>query len=191
MNATPGVTLGILAGGQGRRWGGRDKGLICHRGRPLIAHLCDTRAATLTEILICCRANPYLYQHYGDRILCESVADQGPCAGIVALLSACATDTLCIIPVDLIGAPQAVVSTLTEDWTENDRASVLVDESGRHSPCLRLHRDTLPDCIAYLSSGRRKITGLLARVNARSITVPSAWLQDADEPQSLSDQPLD
>ena len=45
LNALTRYSLGILAGGQGRRWGGRDKGLIIWRGRPLIDHICQARPA--------------------------------------------------------------------------------------------------------------------------------------------------
>ena len=45
--------------------------------------------------------------------MCEAVANQGPCAGITALLSAAAYPTALILPVDLIGAPEQVVAALS------------------------------------------------------------------------------
>ena len=186
MNAIGAYSLGILAGGQGARWGGRDKGLIPHRGRPLVAGILALRPQAAGEVLICCRGNPHFYQHFAERVLCESVADQGPCAGITALLSAAVYPTLIVLPVDLIGAPAQVIATLETEWQQDDTAIFLADKEGRHSPCLRLHVDALASCGAYLDTGCRKITGLLEKVGARSIPVDAAWLKDADLPASIS-----
>ena len=186
MNAVRAYSLGILAGGQGSRWGGRDKGLIAHQGRPLVAGIAVPRPQGAGEILICCRDHPHFYQHFADRILCESVANQGPCAGITALLSATDYSTVMVLPVDLIGAPEQVITTLETDWQEDDTATYLTDMEGRHSPCLRLHVGVLAACEAFLDEGGRKITGLLERVGARPISVDTAWLHDADLPASIS-----
>ena len=185
MNASTRYSLGILAGGQGRRWGGRDKGLIIWRGRPLIDHICQARPAAAAELLICCRSNARFYQHYGDRVLGETQELAGPCAGIVALLAANTAPSLIVVPVDLIGAPDRVIQLLETEWRDDDVALVLHDAEGRHSPCVRLRSEVKPECEAYLSSGGKKLVDLFRAVNARSVAVASEWLTDADEPESL------
>ena len=179
-------SLGILAGGQGARWGGRDKGLIAYQGRALVAGVVAPRPESGEEILVCCRDHPYFYQHFADRILCESVANQGPCAGIVALLSAATYPTLIVLPVDLIGAPKKVIAALETKWQEDDTAIYLADPAGRHSPCLRMRVNALANCERFIDEGGRKITGLLDRLGARPIEVDAAWLHDADLPDSIS-----
>ena len=185
MNASTCYSLGILAGGQGRRWGGRDKGLIIWRGRPLIDHICQARPAAAAELLICCRSNARFYQHYGDRVVSETRELAGPCAGIVALLAANTSPSLIVVPVDLIGAPERVIRLLEQEWRDDDVALVLHDAEGRHSPCLRLRSEVKPQCEAYLDSGGKKLVDLYRAINARSVTVASEWLTDADEPESL------
>ncbi len=186
MNATRAYSLGILAGGQGRRWHGRDKGLIAFNGKPLLAGLCAVPPAT--ELLVCCRSNPRFYQHYADRVLCEVAPDLGPCAGITALLYAAATPDITILPVDLIGAPLKLIETLQTQWQHDDRAIVLTDLSGRHSPCLRLSTNLLDDCARFVDSGGVKLKGLLTLLNARPIAVPGEWLANANTPEALSAQ---
>ena len=185
MNASTCYSLGILAGGQGRRWGGRDKGLIIWQGRPLIDHICQARPAAAAELLICCRSNARFYQHYGDRVLSETQELAGPCAGIVALLAANTAPSLIVVPVDLIGAPDRVIRLLETEWRDNDVALVLHDAEGRHSPCIRLGSEVRPECEAYLDSGGKKLVDLNRAINARSVAVASEWLTDADEPESL------
>ena len=185
MNASTRYSLGILAGGQGRRWGGRDKGLIIWRGRPLIDHICQARPAAAAELLICCRSNARFYQHYGDRVLGETQELAGPCAGIVALLAANTAPSMIVVPVDLIGAPNRVIQLLETEWRDDDVALVLHDAERRHSPCVRLRSEVKPQCEAYLDSGGKKLVDLFRAVNARSVAVASEWLTDADEPESL------
>jgi len=185
LNAGQGYSLGILAGGAGRRWGHRDKGLIVRGGQPLVATLCSPRPSAAREILICCRDNAHLYQHYGDRVLCETRSHAGPCAGIVALAAAAQSATLVVLPVDLIGAPEDVIATLETAWREDDTAVVLSDEAGRHSPCIRLCTSLLPRCEAYVDQGGQKLSGLLNAIGARALAVDSRWLQDANNPQAL------
>ena len=183
MNATRAYSLGILAGGEGRRWRGRDKGLIAFNGKPLLAGLCATNSAT--ELLVCCRSNPRFYQHYADRVLCEVTPDLGPCAGITALLYAAATPDITILPVDLMGAPLKIIETLQTQWQQNDPAIVLTDSSGRHSPCLRLSTQLLDDCARFVDGGGVKLKVLLTLLNARSVSVPDEWLANANTPEAL------
>ncbi len=184
MNARQPYSLGILAGGEGERWGGRDKGLIVNQGEPLVARLCLLRPR-LRERLICCRGNPRFYQHFADRVLCDVHPGRGPCAGIAALLNATETESLVVLPVDLIGAPDKVMDTLEQEWRDTDAALALYDTDGGHSPCMRLRRDTVAHCNAYIDEGGARLLGLYDRLKVRSVAVPSEWLVDADAPEAL------
>ena len=186
LNAVGDYSLGILAGGQGQRWGGRDKGLIAFNGRPLLANVCQPRPVRVREILICCRDNAHFYRHYGDRVLCDSLPNRGPCAGISALLSATETQTVMILPADLLSTSTPLIDAMEATWTEEDQAIVLTDPLGHHSPCLRLAKAALMPCCAFIEGGGTKLSDLLELLNARRVPVEGAWLRDADSPAAMA-----
>ena len=158
---------------------------MIYQSEPLVARLCLPRPR-MAERLINCSANPYFYQHYADCVFCDVKPGEGPCAGIVALLNACKCDTVMILPVDLIGAPEKLIETLEQEWHDTDKALVLYDEDRSHSPCIRLRRDTLDTCQAYVDNGGRRLLELYTLIEARSVVVPSTWLMDADTPEALA-----
>ncbi|MDP2253153.1 MAG: NTP transferase domain-containing protein, partial [Thiobacillus sp.] len=69
------VAAVILAGGQGRRMGGADKGLIDYRGRPLVEWALAALAPQVGEILISANRNLDLYAAYGHRVLPDTMPD--------------------------------------------------------------------------------------------------------------------
>ena len=185
LKASQEFSLGILAGGSGQRWGGHDKGLLIHKGRPLIHNICLTNPPWAEEVLICCRGNPYFYQHYADRILCEMESDRGPCWGIVALLAAASTPNILILPTDLISNVGRLTTRLKQARHGNTGASVLIDSEGRASPCMRLSTSLRAICEQYIDRGGVKLAGLLEMLGAEGITVPDHWLTNANDRQAL------
>ena len=186
LNAASPYSLGILAGGRGRRWGGRDKGLLCLDGTPLIDHVIRHRSSAAAEVLVCCRANARLYQHYADTVLCDVQPDQGPCHGIVALLSAAAQTSLLVLPTDLVGNPKAVLETLEAAWRPEDQALMLTDPEGRHSACLRISTDQLGASCDFIDRGGKKLIDLMEQLEARRVSVSAEWLRDADTPEQFA-----
>ena len=178
MNATQPYSLGILAGGQGARWGGRDKGLIAQNGQSLIAGITHARPTAAQELLVCCRSYPHFYQHFRLIGCCAKwSAGLGPCAGIVALLSAVKTPTLMVLPVDLIGSPQEIIqATLEHEWREDDTATF----SSQTPRAITLpafgFMPTRWRLAAFLDAGGRKITGLLKQIEHDAVQVDALWL---------------
>jgi molybdopterin-guanine dinucleotide biosynthesis protein A len=63
----------ILAGGQGSRAGGRDKGLIDYNGRPLIEHLIQSVKAQVDDIVISTNRNTESYNKYSDKVITDDL----------------------------------------------------------------------------------------------------------------------
>ena len=66
--ADPQFAAAILAGGEGRRVGGRDKGLLILHGKPLIERVADALRAQVGAILICANRHAGEYARFGSVI---------------------------------------------------------------------------------------------------------------------------
>ncbi|NVK45265.1 MAG: molybdenum cofactor guanylyltransferase MobA [Rhodobacteraceae bacterium] len=78
----PGV---ILAGGQGTRLGGVDKGMVELGGTRLIERIIDRLAPQCATLAISANGDPKRYSEFGFPILPDGTSDaQGPLAGVLA-----------------------------------------------------------------------------------------------------------
>ena len=82
------ITGIVLAGGQGRRMGGVDKGLVSLAGRPLVAHVLERLTPQVGSIIINANQNLRQYQAFGYRVVADAIGGfAGPLAGLQAGLS--------------------------------------------------------------------------------------------------------
>ena len=91
----------ILAGGQGRRMGGADKGLMQWQNKPLIQHIIDRLAPQVDEIIISCNRNIEQYKAFGYECIKDSTDDfLGPLAGIASCIASSRCDSVLLCPCD-------------------------------------------------------------------------------------------
>jgi molybdopterin-guanine dinucleotide biosynthesis protein A len=96
----------ILAGGEGLRMAGRDKGLICLAQKPLVEYAIDCIAPLVDDLTISCNRNRELYQGYQLNCIVDNKRgkkleySQGPMAGLAAGLQHAKHDWLLVIPCD-------------------------------------------------------------------------------------------
>lgn len=149
----------ILAGGQGSRMGGRDKGLVDYKGRPLIDHVIQRLAPQVDELLISANRNLAEYAHRGYPVITDTLPDfQGPLAGVLAGLQRANHEWVLTVPCDMPHLPTDLVSRL-EDAAQGNPIVVATDGS-RSQPALMLIQVGLADKLAaYLQSGSRSVHG--------------------------------
>jgi molybdopterin-guanine dinucleotide biosynthesis protein A len=70
----------ILAGGQGLRMNGVDKGLVEFRGLPLVAHVVNVVESRVDKVYISANRSFDAYATYGDVISDDLLDFQGPLA---------------------------------------------------------------------------------------------------------------
>ncbi|MBF7053146.1 molybdenum cofactor guanylyltransferase [Halomonas sp. KAO] len=153
----------ILAGGQGRRMGGVDKGLVPFAGRPLVAHVRDRLAGRVAELLVNANRSLADYDDFADRVI-EDAEDgyQGPLMGIYSGLRAARTPWLLVVPCDTPRLPDDLVDRLVTGIGEADIA--VAGDGQRLHPVVALIRTSLADDLAAaLAAGERKIDRWYAR----------------------------
>jgi molybdenum cofactor guanylyltransferase len=107
------ITGLVLAGGQGSRVGGLDKGLQLLQGRALVAHALERLAPQVGALAI--NANRHLDRYAGFGLPVWPDADDtrpGPLAGMLAGLEACGTEWLACVPCDSPLLPTELVARL-------------------------------------------------------------------------------
>jgi|LNFM01.1.fsa_nt_gb molybdenum cofactor guanylyltransferase/molybdopterin-guanine dinucleotide biosynthesis protein MobB len=156
----PLITGLVLAGGQGSRLGGRDKGLVEVGGRPLIAHVLARYAPQVDTVVINANRHPDVYARYGHPVVADLLGDfPGPLAGIASGLAHCRTPLLAVAPCDSPFLPADLVSRLVTGLQLHAAEIAIARSGGELQPVFALmHASLGPSLEAFLRGQRRKIT---------------------------------
>lgn len=153
------ITAVILAGGQGRRMGGQDKGLIEFNGRPIIEILIDSLKQQQVDIVINANRNLETYQAYGLPVISDELSDfQGPLAGFSAAMAAVDTDYILTLPCDGPSLADNFVELFIECQSNQQKPICVADDGERLQPVYALIQvSLLGDLLNFLKTGDRKI----------------------------------
>ena len=153
------VTGIVLAGGQGSRMGGVDKGLQLFRGKPMAAHVVERLAPQVDELLINANRNPEAYAQFGHRVIADEIEGfAGPLAGFERGLAHAKGDLVVTVPCDSPFLPADLVARLREAL-EGERAELAVAKTGEQvHPVFSLMRRSVHASLQdFLAGGQRKI----------------------------------
>jgi molybdopterin-guanine dinucleotide biosynthesis protein A len=153
------VTGIVLAGGQGRRMGGVDKGLVELDGMPLVAHVIARLAPQVATLVVNANRNATRYAAFGYPVVPDALDGYaGPLAGLHAGMTAAATPFVVTAPCDSPYLPTDLVARLAAAAAA-DRADLAVAKtlSQPHPVFALVRRELLPHLDAFLAGGGRKI----------------------------------
>ena len=153
------VTGVVLAGGQGSRMGGVDKGLQEFRGRPMVAHAIERLAPQVDELIVNANRNVDAYSRFGHRVVSDEVAGfAGPLAGFERALAHAAHELVATAPCDSPFLPADLVARLRAALEANN-ADLAVAKTGTqaHPVFCVLRRSLHASLRDFLGSGQRKI----------------------------------
>jgi len=153
------VTGIVLAGGQGSRMGGVDKGLQAFRGKPMAAHAIERLAPQVDELLINANRNPEAYARFGHRVIADEIAGfAGPLAGFERGLAHASGALVATVPCDSPFLPPDLVSRLRRAL-ENEKADLAVAKTGdqAHPVFCLMRRSVHASLTQFLARGERKI----------------------------------
>ncbi len=160
-----GVTGLVLAGGQGRRMGGVDKGLQLLHGIPMVAAVLARIAPQVDEVLINANQNLQAYEGFGHRVVPDAIGGfAGPLAGLHAGLCAATHAMVLTAPCDSPFLPLDLLSRLRKNIGENDLA--VAKTGDQPHPVFALVRQSVRENLErFLSGGGRKIDAWYASLN--------------------------
>jgi molybdenum cofactor guanylyltransferase len=153
------VTGIVLAGGQGRRMGGVDKGWVELAGEPMIAHVLRRLAPQVDDILINANQNLDRYRALGHPVVADSVGGfAGPLAGLHAGLTRATRQLVVTVPCDSPFLPPDLVARLHAALVAGDAQLAVAKTFDQPHPVFALvRRDVLPGLASFLEAGGRKI----------------------------------
>jgi molybdopterin-guanine dinucleotide biosynthesis protein A len=160
--AVPGpaaITGVVLAGGQGRRMGGVDKGWVEMGGRPMVHWVLERLSPQVGSVVINANQNVERYAALGHPVVRDAVGGfAGPLAGLHAGLGAAATAWIATTPCDSPFLPADLVARLALAAAgENAQLAVARTFDQAHPVFALVRRDVQPHLDAFLAAGGRKI----------------------------------
>jgi molybdopterin-guanine dinucleotide biosynthesis protein A len=153
------VTGVILAGGQGSRMGGVDKGLQPFGGRPMVAQVIERLAPQVAELLINANRNAEAYAGFGYRVIADEIEGfAGPLAGFERGLAHASRELVVTVPCDSPFLPGDLVERLRSALLAAGAQLAVAKTGDQAHPVFSLmRRDVHESLRAFLSSGQRKI----------------------------------
>ena len=139
------VTAAILAGGEGARVGGQDKGLLPLAGENLIARVSSAMRAQAGALLICANRHEETYAAFGAVVGDALPGFRGPLAGIAAALATCTTSWLLTVPVDCPNPPLDLGSCLLASAIAAGTSLAVAHDGERAQPLFAIYRRELAE----------------------------------------------
>lgn len=156
----------ILAGGQSRRFDGRDKSALVVDGRPILDRQIGELSALTTDILLV-GGGPTASTRV--RAVPDAIAGAGPLGGLHTALTESRGDATIVIACDMPYVTSQLLGHLLE-LSRGADAVVPRTARGFHPLCAVYTRACLAPAAARLAAGRLKMTGLLEDVRVRVVT---------------------
>jgi molybdenum cofactor guanylyltransferase len=164
QNVAAAVTGVLLAGGQSRRMGGGDKGLLDLAGKPMLAHVIERLAPQVDRMAINANGDPARFAAFGLPVVADSVPDfAGPLAGVLAGMRWSRTNApdarwIATAAGDAPLLPADLVARCLETLKGQAGAIALAQSAGGLHPVIGLWPVALADDLeAQLAAGVRKV----------------------------------
>jgi molybdenum cofactor guanylyltransferase len=154
-----GVALGILAGGRGTRFGGRDKGWVEAGGTPLVVRVLEQLRRHGGRIRVSANRNLDAYRGLDVEVVPDRwPGHPGPLAGIASLLAAIEEDWLLTAPVDVRSLPAYYLQAMFEARGSEALHVVVAEDDEGLQPLLALYPRALAAHAAEtVEHGRRSV----------------------------------
>jgi molybdenum cofactor guanylyltransferase len=159
----------ILAGGEGKRMDGEDKGLVLYKNQPLIELVIEKIKPQVNNIVISANRNIRRYEKFGYPVISDLALTnkntndtyQGPLAGIAAALPACSNEWIFIIACDMPLVSDSIVSRLTNELSGDSametKSIAIAETNGKFQLAILLNKNLLPSIKLSLKNNQLKL----------------------------------
>jgi molybdopterin-guanine dinucleotide biosynthesis protein A len=163
----------VLAGGEGRRLGGRDKGMVFWRSRPMAEWVFDTLSAIVQPVLVSANRSLTDYQKFAPGRVYEDTPNlygQGPLAGLLTGLKEArklGADAVLVSPCDTPEITPDIYAHLLQTWKKNPARPVIAECEGRVHPLHGVYPVTCASQLeGQLMGGNRRVMVFAEMVGA-------------------------
>lgn len=162
------LSAGILAGGEGRRVGGLDKGWIDFEGRPLIEHVVQRVRPQADRVLISANRNLERCRTLVPDVVPDATPGHpGPMMGVISLLRRVTSPLLLIVPCDCPTVPTDLGARLSDALHGTEALASVAHDGERLQPLfVLLRREALASLEGCFDSGGRSMLRWLEAVGA-------------------------
>lgn len=158
----------ILAGGEGRRFGGLDKGWIELHGEPLAIRALRNLRRQVDEVCFIANRELPRYRALGVPVWSDDEAGHaGPMMGVLTALRRCSHDWLLTVPVDATALPADLFSRLAAG--AGDQPRLVETASGWQPLCALIPSRALPSLEAAWQRGERSMVRWLRQQQAQAV----------------------
>lgn len=153
------ITAVILAGGQSKRMGGKDKGLVKFCEKSLIQSVIEKIRPQVKHIIINANRNTSEYEAFGYQVIPDALHNfQGPLAGFMAAMESVTTKYIVCVPCDGPMLSDELVNRLYRQLLKENTDIAVAHDGSRMQPVYVLISTHLKNSLEkYLLSGERKI----------------------------------
>ncbi len=148
----------VLAGGKSSRMGS-DKGLVMHRGKPMISHILEVLTPLSSSVSLI--TGNEAYRQFGYPLIEDEIPEQGPCGGVFTALKKSRNNRVLVTACDL---PELVPALFVAMLTAMGSADIVyASVHGRPEPLVAIyHSRCIERWEQLIASGTRKMTDFFA-----------------------------
>lgn len=170
----------VLAGGEGRRLGGIDKGLVDWQGRAMAAWIYRAMEGVVAPVMISANRSLSEYRQIGSWLVGDDdrYRHQGPLAGLLAGLRAARDHGrrgLLVCPCDTPEVDSAMLARLCHAWEADRSWAVVAGSGGQLHPLHGVYPvSAFEALVTWLGNGERRVQGFARHIGAQELDC-SEW----------------
>jgi len=181
----------ILAGGQGSRMGGVDKGLQPLAGRPMVSHVLQLVDPLVDQLVVSCNRSEAQYSELCDYLVADQIPGfPGPLAVLQSAIEQLDCRQLLVLPCDTPLLGGQVLERLLEAAREDvSKVWALSDSQYLHPLHAVLPGSASEPLERFLQSSERAVRRFYMSLGLETVTVPEdlVWqLDNINTPEQLA-----